>query len=303
MEYILELKNLTKEYGKKRVVDSVSLSIKKGRIYGLIGPNGAGKTTIMKMIAGLAAEDGGSISLFGSEENLDESRSRMSFMLEAPFLEPSMTAYQNMEYIRYVRGVADKGRINEILTFMGLSDVGKKQVGKFSLGMKQRLGIAMALLPNPELMILDEPVNGLDPEGIVEIRSILKKLAKENGITILISSHLLAELSELCTDYAIINEGKLVEALSAEELEAKCRNYIVIQTDNIHETAAVIEQKLQTQNYKVIEKDEIHLFDYVDDVRTVSKAITDSGQIITKLLMEGESLEAYYLSKVGGEYE
>lgn len=303
MDYILELKNLTKEYGKKKVVDSVNLSIERGHIYGLIGPNGAGKTTIMKMIAGLAAQDGGSISLFGSEDNLDESRSRMSFMLEAPFLEPSMTAYQNMEYIRYVRGVADKSRIRELLEFMGLSDVGKKQVDKFSLGMKQRLGIAMALLPSPELMILDEPVNGLDPEGIVEIRNILKQLAKENGITILISSHLLAELSELCTDYAIINDGKLVEAVSSEELDARCRSYIVIQTDNIHETATVIEQKLQNRNYKVIEKDEIHLFDYVDDVKTVSKAITDSGQIITKLLIEGESLEAYYLSKVGGANE
>lgn len=303
MDYILELKNLTKEYGKKKVVDSVNLSIERGHIYGLIGPNGAGKTTIMKMIAGLAAQDGGSISLFGSEDNLDESRSRMSFMLEAPFLEPSMTAYQNMEYIRYVRGVADKSRIKELLEFMGLSDVGKKQVGKFSLGMKQRLGIAMALLPSPELMILDEPVNGLDPEGIVEIRNILKQLAKENGITILISSHLLAELSELCTDYAIINDGKLVEAVSSEELDARCRSYIAIQTDNIHETATVIEQKLQNRNYKVIEKDEIHLFDYVDDVKTVSKAITDSGQIITKLLIEGESLEAYYLSKVGGANE
>lgn len=303
MTYILELKDLTKKYGKKKVVDSVRLSVQKGHIYGLIGPNGAGKTTIMKMIAGLAMEDSGSISLFGSEEHLDESRNRMSFMLEAPFLETSMTAYQNMEYIRYVRGVADKSRINELLAFMGLSDVGKKQVGKFSLGMKQRLGIAMALLPNPELMILDEPVNGLDPEGIVEIRNILKRLAKEKGITILISSHLLAELSELCTDYAIINEGKLIEALSAEELESRCRSYIAIQTDNIHKTTTVLERKLQTQNYKVIENDEIHLFDYVDDVKVVSKAITDSGQIITKFVLEGETLEAYYLSKVGGEYE
>ncbi len=303
MEYILELKNLTKKYGKKTVVDSVNLSVEKGHIYGLIGPNGAGKTTIMKMIAGLAQENAGSIALFGSETNLDASRSRMSFMLEAPYLEPSMTARENMEYIRYVRGVADKKRIDEILEFVGLDNVGKKKVAKYSLGMKQRLGIGMALLPKPELMILDEPVNGLDPEGIVEVRNMLKKLANEDGITILISSHLLSELSELCTDYAIINEGNMLECLSAEELEAKCRTYVVIQTDDIHETAAIIEQKLETKNYQVVEHDEIHLFDYVNDVKKVSKMITDSGQIITKLVVEGESLESYYLSKVGGQNE
>lgn len=303
MEYILELKNLTKKYGKKTVVDSVNLSVEKGHIYGLIGPNGAGKTTIMKMIAGLAEESAGSIALFGSETNLDASRSRMSFMLEAPYLEPSMTARENMEYIRYVRGVADKKRIDEILEFVGLDNVGKKKVAKYSLGMKQRLGIGMALLPKPELMILDEPVNGLDPEGIVEVRNMLKKLANEDGITILISSHLLSELSELCTDYAIINEGNMLECLSAEELEAKCRTYVVIQTDDIHETAAIIEQKLETKNYQVVEHDEIHLFDYVNDVKKVSKMITDSGQIITKLVVEGESLESYYLSKVGGQNE
>lgn len=303
MEYILELKNLTKKYGKKTVVDSVNLSVEKGHIYGLIGPNGAGKTTIMKMIAGLAEESAGSVALFGSETNLDASRSRMSFMLEAPYLEPSMTARENMEYIRYVRGVADKKRIDEILEFVGLDNIGKKKVAKYSLGMKQRLGIGMALLPKPELMILDEPVNGLDPEGIVEVRNMLKKLANEDGITILISSHLLSELSELCTDYAIINEGNMLECLSAEELEAKCRTYVAIQTDDIHETAAIIEQKLETKNYQVVEHDEIHLFDYVNDVKKVSKMITDGGQIITKLVVEGESLESYYLSKVGGQNE
>ncbi|MDD5949992.1 MAG: ATP-binding cassette domain-containing protein [Lachnospiraceae bacterium] len=303
MEYILEVKNLTKKYGKKIVVDSVNLSVEKGHIYGLIGPNGAGKTTIMKIIAGLAAQDGGTVALFGSENNLDASRSRMSFMLEAPYLEKSMTARQNMEYIRYVRGVADEKRIEEMLDFVGLADVGKKKVGQFSLGMRQRLGIGMALLPGPELMILDEPVNGLDPEGIVEVRNILKKLAYEDGITILISSHLLAELSELCSDYAIINEGTILECLSAEELESKCRSYISIQTDNISESAAILEEQLATNNYKVIEHDEIHLFDYVDDVKKVSKTLTDSGMIITKLLVEGESLEEYYISKVGGKYE
>lgn len=300
MEYILEVKNLTKRYGKTSVVDAVNLSIEKGHIYGLIGPNGAGKTTIMKMLAGLTAQSEGAISFFGSEENLDRNRSRMSFMIEAPYLEPTMTARQNMEYIRYVRGVADEKRIDEVLEFIGLADAGKKKVKNFSLGMKQRLGIGMALLPKPEVMVLDEPVNGLDPEGIVDVRKMLIKLAKEDDITILISSHLLAELKELCTDFAIINNGKMIECMSSQELEERCSNYLAIQTNNIHETVAVLEQQMQITNYKVVAQDELHLYEYVNDVAQVSKTITDSGLILTKLVVEGESLEEYYLSKVGG---
>ncbi|MBQ7775755.1 MAG: ATP-binding cassette domain-containing protein [Lachnospiraceae bacterium] len=303
MEYIVKLENLTKKYGKQTVVDNVNIAIEKGHIYGLIGPNGAGKTTIMKMIAGLAASDGGGMEFFGDKEDLEANRNRMSFMIEAPYLDDVMTARQNLEYIRYVRGVADEKRIDEMLEFVGLGNVGKKQVGKFSLGMKQRLGIAMALLPKPEIMILDEPINGLDPEGIVEIRELLKKLCQEEGITILISSHILPELAELCTDYVIINEGKIVEKVSAEELNNKCRQYIAIMTNNISETTTVLEQKLNTVNYKVVNGEEIQLFDCLDDLEKVSKAITDSGLIITKFIRINEELEKYYLSKVGGSHE
>ena len=300
MEYILEVKNLTKRYREKPVVDCFNLSMEKGHIYGLIGPNGAGKTTIMKMLAGLTQPTGGTISLFGSEENLDQSRSRMSFMLETPYLDESMTARQNMEYIRYVRGVADEKRIDEVLESVGLGNVGKKKVAQFSLGMKQRLGIGMALLAKPEVMVLDEPVNGLDPEGIVEVRKLLIQLAQKEQITILISSHLLSELWELSTDFAIIKDGRLVDCLSSQELEEKCRNYLAIQTDNIQETVAVLEQQLQIRDYKVVTNGELHLYEYVNDVKRVSKTITENGFILTKLVAEGESLEQYYLSKVGG---
>ena len=302
MDYILRLENLTKMYGKQTVVDHVNFTVEAGHICGLIGPNGAGKTTIMKMIAGIAEPTGGSIGLFGSKENLNSNRSRASFMLEAPILEPSMNARQNMEYIRYVRGVEDQNRISEILEFVGLSHVGKKKAGQFSLGMRQRLGIAMALLPSPELMILDEPVNGLDPEGIVEIRNIIKKLSSEKGITILISSHLLSELSEICSDYVIVREGKVVESLSAEDLEKKCSNYIAIRTDNILQTATVLEQALHTKNYKIVE-DEIYLYDHMDCVEQVSREITGHNLTITKFLVQTESLEKYYMSKVGSFYE
>lgn len=303
MEYIVKLENLTKKYGKSVVVDNANIAMKKGHIYGLIGPNGAGKTTIMKMMAGLAEPTSGEMEFFGEREKLDGERNRISFMIEAPYLDGGMTARQNMEYLRYVRGVADEKRIDEMLEFVGLSNVGKKQVEKFSLGMKQRLGIGMALLSKPEVMILDEPVNGLDPEGIVEMRELLKKLCREEGITIMISSHILAELAELCTDFIIIHEGKILESLSAEELGDKCRQFIAIRTNNISETVTALEQKLQTTNYKVINGDEIHLFEYLEDLEKVSKTITDAGFIITKFMTVNEELENYYLKKVGGKHE
>lgn len=300
---VLELKNLSKKYGKATVVDNFSLNVEKGHICGLIGPNGAGKTTIMKMMAGLASPTSGEIGFFGKNDNLDLSRKRMAFMLEAPIIDKSMNARQNMEYVRYVKGVADKKKIDEMLDFVGLHDVGKKAAGKFSLGMTQRLGIAMALLTEPEIMVLDEPVNGLDPEGIVEIRLMLKKLSEEKNVTIIISSHILSELSELCTDFSIINHGKQIENLSRDELMAKCRSYYAIRTNDINRTAAVIEDKLGTKQYKVIHGDEIRLFDFLDNVEKVSKTITDNGLILTKFISEGESLEEFYLSKVGAENE
>lgn len=298
---VIELKNISKTYGKKTVVDNFSLNVEKGHICGLIGPNGAGKTTIMKMMAGLAAPSKGEMSFFGKSDNLDQFRNRMAFMLEAPIIDKSMNARQNMEYVRYVKGVADKKKIDEMLDFVGLHDVGKKAAGKFSLGMTQRLGIAMALLTEPEIMVLDEPVNGLDPEGIVEIRLMLKKLSEEKNVTIIISSHILSELSELCTDFSIINHGKQIENLSREELMAKCRSYYAIRTNDINRTAAVIEDKLGTNQYKVIHGDEIRLFDHLDNIEKVSKTITDNGLILTKFISEGESLEDFYLSKVGAE--
>ena len=194
-------------------MDSFSLKMEKGHIYGLIGPNGAGKTTVMKMMAGLTGADAGSIRFFGSED-LDKMRDRISFIIEEHYMDLNMTARQNMEYLRLLRGIPDKGRIDELLSFVGLENTGKKPAKQFSLGMRQRLGLAMSILPGPEIMVLDEPINGLDPEGIIDIRNMLKELCSSRNMTILISSHILKELSELCTDYAIIREGKLVEELS-----------------------------------------------------------------------------------------
>ena len=227
----------------------------------------------------------------------------MSFMIEQPIIANNMNARDNIEYIRLLRGYPDDRRVDEILELVGLADTGKKYAHKFSLGMKQRLGIGMALLPKPEVMVLDEPVNGLDPEGIVEVRQLIKRMQEEMGVTVLISSHLLSELSEICTDFSMITGGRLVENLSREQLLAKCRGRIALRTDSIEGTAAVLEEKLSIHDYKVIHGDEIHIYERLDEVPKISKTITDSGFIITRLAEEGQNLEEYYLEKVGEHNE
>ena len=299
MEYIIRTENLTKQYGKQIVADRVNLEVQKGHIYGLIGPNGAGKTTVMRMLAGLTECTGGEIELFGERKNPDVHRNRISFMIEAPYLDGGMTAEENMTYAAYVRGITDKKRRKDLLELVGLGDVGKKPVDKFSLGMRQRLGIAMALLPAPEVMILDEPINGLDPEGIVEIRELLRKLCEEQGITILISSHILSELESLCTDFVIINKGKIIENLSVEALREKCRQYIAIRTDNTARTAELLKNTWGASVQRPASGEEIRLYASPEDVLSVSRTITDNGFVITKFVTVAEELEQYYLAKVG----
>ena len=298
MEYVMELEGLSKSYGEKKVVDSFSFKMEKGHVYGLIGPNGAGKTTVMKMMAGLTGADCGSMKFFGSE-NLDKMRERMSFIIEEPYMDLSMTARQNMEYVRRLRGIPDRARIDELLAFVGLGDTGKKPAKKFSLGMRQRLGLAMAMLPGPEVMVLDEPINGLDPEGIIDVRNMLKKLVNDSGVSILISSHILKELAELCTDYAIIREGKLIEELSHEELLQRTHTRLALQTDDVARTATVVEEKLNIHDYKITHENELLIYEGLDDLKRISKTVTDQGLIITRFNLEGESLEEYYIGKVG----
>ena len=300
---VITMRGLCKSYKKQEVLHDFSLTVERGHICGLIGPNGAGKTTIMKILAGLFFPTKGELELFGSSENLDNSRARMSFMIEQPIIAGSMTARENLQYIRYLRGYPDERRIDEILDIVGLASTGKKRANKFSLGMKQRLGIGMALLPKPEIMVLDEPVNGLDPEGIVEVRQLIKRMQEEWGVTVLISSHLLSELSELCTDFSIISHGNLIENLSREELLVRCRNHIALRTDDINNTAAVLEDKLSIHDYKVIHGEEIQIFEQLGDIHHISKTLTDNGLVITKLNEEGQNLEDYYLEKAGGRNE
>ncbi len=302
-EILIDVNALEKQYMKQKAVNNVSFQIKKGMICGLIGPNGAGKTTIMKMLGGLALPTGGSLSIYGetTEKGLAKARTRMSFMIETPYAKEKMTARENLEIQRIQKGIPDKKRIDEVLEIVNLTDTGKKPVKNFSLGMRQRLGIANALLTKPEIMVLDEPINGLDPEGIVEIRELLLKLNREDHITIIISSHILSELSLLCTDYIFINHGEILQTVSASELKKICKEYYRIDTDNNSLAAAVLENKLGLTQFDVDRDGTIKLYEGLEDIRNVSKALFENSVIPTTLAMNEANLEQYYMNMVGEE--
>ncbi|MDO5650444.1 MAG: ATP-binding cassette domain-containing protein, partial [Gallicola sp.] len=231
MKPVISTTNLTKLYKNQYALKDLSIKIEKGEIYGIVGKNGAGKSTLLKLISGITEPTNGSLELFG-ENNLPTQRKRMSSIVENPTLFGELSARDNLEYFRIQRGVADKNVIDEVLNQVGLGDVGVKQVKKYSVGMKQRLALALSLMTNPEVLILDEPTSGIDPAGIVEIRHILQKLNVEKGVTILISSHILSELANLATRISIIDNGKIKEELTLEELYEKSSEYIELVTSN-----------------------------------------------------------------------
>ncbi len=298
---VIDVKNLSKQFMRQKAVNDVTFSIKQGMICGLIGPNGAGKTTIMKMLGGLVLPTEGEITIFGgsSEKELAHARGRMSFIIETPYAKPDMTARENLVKQCLQKGVPDKKRVDEVLETVGLAYTGNKKVKNFSLGMRQRLGIAGALLSKPEIMVLDEPVNGLDPEGIVEIRELLLKLNQENHITILISSHILAELSQMCTDYLFIHYGKLQQFVSSQELRRLCREHYVIHTDNDALAAAVLHDKLGITNIEIQKDGSICLHERLDDIRFISKSLYENDVIPLVMYMHEANLEQYYLNMVG----
>lgn len=296
---VITMRGLCKSYKKQEVLHDFSLTVERGHICGLIGPNGAGKTTIMKIMSSIIKQDSGDLEFFGSGDALDKSRSRMSFMIEQPIIMGLMNARDNIEYIRLLRGYPDDRRVDEILELVGLADTGNKPANKFSLGMKQRLGIGMALLPKPEIMVLDEPVNGLDPEGIVEVRQLIKRMQEEWGVTVLISSHLLSELSELCTDFSIINHGELIENLSRDDLLVKCRGHISVRTNDINKTAAIIENKLAIREYKAVHGREIHIYERLDEVELISGHLPKTGLSSQDCASKVRTLRSIILKRLG----
>lgn len=301
-EYVLQTKDLSKKYKNDFAVNSVNLNIKRGEIYGFIGENGAGKTTMIRMITGLAAPTSGEIYLFGEhpKSELDNARKRIGTLIERPAFYPNMTAYQNLEAARIQKGIPEKGRVTKTLEFLQLGDTRDKKVKDFSLGMKQKLGIAMALLGEPELLILDEPINGLDPMGIISIRDLLKKLNTEKNTTIIISSHILGELHQIATCYGIIHKGKLLEEITATELDERCKKSLTIKVDDINKAAFVLENELNVANYKILPDETIKLYEYVDNSKLVSATLAKAGIIIEQIMATGDNLEEYFINLVGG---
>lgn len=278
------------------------MTIKKGEIYGFIGQNGAGKTTLIRMITGLVHRTSGDMELLGATSNneLNEARTFLGSLVEMPAFYGNMTARENIEVSRLVRNIAGKECVDEVLNLVGLNDLEKKKFKNFSLGMKQRLGIANALLGNPKFLILDEPINGLDPVSIVEMRELLKKVNKEKDVTILISSHILSELSELATCYGIINNGKLVEEISAEDLKAKCKQYIEIQVNDTKNAVVILERELNIIDYVVLPDHIIRVYSHLHSVGQINTLLSTNGIVVERIISKGQNLEEYFINAVGG---
>lgn len=296
-EAIIQIEQLTKTYKRKNVLEDITLNLEKGKIYGLIGMNGAGKTTLMKCLLNMTTPSSGKITLFNGKDTLK----RIGMMIEAPAFFEQMSAKQNLEYYRKLKGIPNPSRIEEVLQLVGLENVDHKKTKDFSLGMKQRLGIAIALLSKPELLILDEPINGLDPKGIVSIRHLFKSLVEEHDMTILLSSHNLPELYQTATDYIFIHNGKLVKQLTLAKLEEACRQYIVIECENPAKAVTILEQQFDFTNYKLMPNGQIRLFDGIDQLADISTKLVQQGLRLTRFGLEGETLENYFLALVGGE--
>ena len=301
MNEIVKTHQLSKRYKNDMALSNVDITVNQGDIYGLVGNNGAGKTTLLRILTGQSEPTSGSFELFSkvSNEDLNRVRKRTGVIIENPSFYPKLTVKQNLEYYRLQRGIPGKSNIDKILKEVDLLEAKKKKFDNLSLGMKQRLGLALAMLTEPELLILDEPINGLDPSGIIEIRNLLLKLNKEKNITIIISSHILSELSNIATCYGFLNKGKLVEELSAKELEEKCKSYLEIKVTNAKKLCALLEEKLGYANYKVIPDEKIQLFDGIYEPEKISELSIANGIGLLALEQKTIDLENYYMSLIG----
>ncbi len=296
MEYIIETNNLTKAFPNKVAVDHINMHIKRGDIYGFIGKNGAGKTTAMKAILGLLSVTEGEIKLFG-DANLDKARAKIGSLIEAPGLYKNASAYENMKRFSILYGGTDED-IKEILELVGLSDVGNRKAGNFSLGMKQRLGIGIALLGNPEILILDEPINGLDPAGIKEIRDTILKLNKEKNVTFLISSHILDELAKITTRYGIINNGILVEEVDSDVLMERCKKNLRIKVSDVEKAIEILKNNNLLDNYSA-DRDMITMYDHYDDPALVNELLVKAGLKVYELASSDTGFEDYFIERIG----
>jgi ABC-2 type transport system ATP-binding protein len=297
-ESVLKTSNLTKRYKKFTALDNVNMNVCRGDIYGLIGKNGAGKTTLMKIVTGLTDKTEGDFELFSKSGKLatDEKR-RIGCLIENPAFFGGLTAYQNLKYYALQKGIIDMGQIDEALSLVNLSDVKNKKFRTFSLGMKQRLGIAFAMLDNPDLIILDEPINGLDPIGISQMRETFQKLNSERGITFMISSHILSELYTVANRFLFIDNGRVLKEITKEELDIECAKCVVLKTGDTKHCATIIE-KNDIYNYKVTGTDEIHIYEETIMPAQLNRLLIENGADVTEIYESGISLEDYFKSLV-----
>lgn len=302
MEFAVQTTNLVKCYNNQAVVNHVNLHLRKGSIYGLLGRNGAGKTTLMKMLLGLTPTTSGEISIMGKtiENDRQELYSRIGVMLDTLSFYPNLTGTENLQVFAKLRGTISRNAIRNALEIAGLPFSDRKRFSEFSLGMKQRLGFANAIMHDPELLILDEPSNGLDPVGIVEMRNYIKSLSQEHGKTILISSHILSEMTLLADDIGIIHNGQLLEECSYTELERRNRQYILLQVSSVSSAMRILEQAFSIQDYKVEGDNTLKIFDTSCDASELNKLLQENGISVTGLQTSFESLEDYFNKLTGG---
>lgn len=301
-ETALQTKKLTKRYRSFTALDNADMTVMRGDIYGLIGRNGAGKTTLMKTVVGLTNATSGEFSVFGKTgREAGAEKCRIGCLIEAPAFYGSMTAYRNLRYYCIQKGITDLKKIDEALDLVKLTDAKNKQFKKFSLGMKQRLGIAFALLDDPDLVILDEPINGLDPIGISELRDTFRRLNREKGITFVISSHILSELYAVANRFLIIDKGKVLKEMTKEELDLECSRCISINLSDVKKAAIIIENKLNVADYKVISDNEIRIYDRAVKPDVLNKLMVENDVSVERIFETGITIEDYFRSLVGGE--
>lgn len=301
-EIILKTNNLSKNYKNFTAIDRVNIQINKGDIYGLIGRNGAGKTTLMKIITTLTNKTDGEFELFNHKDNdLIQTKRRIGCLIENPAFFSGLSAYDNLKYYAIQKGIIDNNQIIQSLELVGLDDAKNKKFKNFSLGMKQRLGIAFAILDNPDFIILDEPINGLDPIGISNLRDTFKRLNEEKNITILISSHILSELYLLATRFCILEQGHVIKELTKEELDTECSKCIVIKTDDIKKATVILEKELNTTNYQVANREEIRLYDYLEQSQKINKVLVKNDINVKQIQETGISLEDYFKSLINSQ--
>ena len=300
MEYVLTTQNLSKAYRKFQALDNCTMHVPRGAIYGFVGKNGAGKTTLIRLICGLQSPTAGSYSIYGidyKDKSISKARRRMGAVVETPAIYMDMTATENLKQQYLLLGLPSYEGIDDLLSLVGLANTGKKKARNFSLGMKQRLGIAIALAGDPDLLVLDEPVNGLDPQGIIEIRELILKLNRERQITVLISSHILDELSRLATHYGFIDKGRMVKEMSAAELEAACRKCMRVEVSSTAALSLVLDS--MGVEYKILSDTAADIYAKLN-ISELTHALDAAGCELRSLTEHDESLESYFMGLVGG---